>query len=40
MEYISCPVCGKTLIKLNSDEYYHEYWCDTCKIDITIKEEK
>ena len=40
MKYIDCPVCGMTLIKLNFDEHYHEYWCDICKMDITVKEEK
>ena len=37
MEYINCPLCGKQLIKLNTDPpHYNEYWCDNCGIDITI----
>ena len=38
--YVSCPICGQQLIKLNeSDKKYHEYWCDKCVIDIMINEE-
>ena len=37
MEYINCPLCGKQLIKLNTDPpHYNEYWCDDCQTDITI----
>ena len=38
---IDCPVCGKTLIRLNAfeedEEMISEYWCDECNIDITVK---
>lgn len=37
----TCPVCGKELIRLEpfeSDEAYeyHDFWCDTCDVDIRI----
>lgn len=38
---IDCPVCGKTLIRLNAfeedEKIINEYWCDECNIDITIR---
>lgn len=46
MKRIKCPICGKELIQLNditSDtvyEYYFEFWCDECKIDITVRTDK
>lgn len=39
---IKCPFCGKELTHLNSITYsptydfYYEFWCDDCKIDITM----
>lgn len=39
MKKISCPKCGKELIRLEPfDEGTCEFWCDDCNIDITIKE--
>lgn len=39
---IKCPICGKKLEQLNVDtrgpiyNFYYEYWCDVCKLDISI----
>ena len=39
MKKISCPKCGKELVKLSSeDEFEQVFWCDDCNIDITIEE--
>ena len=36
---INCPKCGKELIRLEPfEEGVYEFWCDECKIDITIEE--
>lgn len=41
MKKIYCPSCGKELIKLNPDDKRkHDFWCDDCDIDITVKENK
>lgn len=43
---IKCPICGKELVHLNSithdsmHDFYYEFWCDNCKIDITIGMDK
>ena len=43
MKKIKCPICGRELVVLNDItigayyKYYYEFWCDECKIDITIK---
>lgn len=41
--YVSCPICGKQLIDLAEGDpaceaNEHMYWCDECKVDITIIE--
>lgn len=38
MKYWTCPCCGKQLIRLEPyyDNRRHEYYCDTCEIDITM----
>lgn len=44
---VCCPLCGKTLIDLQNEgikpefqtPHYHNFWCDDCRIDITIQEE-
>lgn len=40
MKKVYCMKCGKELIKLNFSKHYHEFWCDDCDIDITIRENK
>lgn len=46
MEKIKCPVCGKELVVLNDMvfgfgyKYHYEFWCDECRIDITIGTDK
>ena len=38
--YINCPICDKQLINLNEPMVEGEiywYWCDQCKIDITVE---
>ena len=33
-----CPVCHKELIRLEPfKDYVYNFWCDTCKMDITVK---
>ena len=38
---INCPICKKTLIRLNAfeedKEIVNEYWCDNCNTDITLR---
>ena len=43
--YITCPICGKQLIDLSegSPAYEvgeHAYWCDECKVSISIFEDE
>ena len=43
-KYFTCPVCGKTLINLNTEKSqnagFHYFWCDVCGIDVIIDENK
>lgn len=42
--YLTCPVCGKSLINLKTVEAqkkgFHEFWCDVCNINYDIDENK
>lgn len=46
LKKIKCPICGKELIQLNDLIFgtcyknYYEFWCDECKIDITVRSDK
>ena len=37
-KYYDCPICGKTLIRLDgfNDDDFH-YFCDECGVDITVE---
>lgn len=43
---IKCPICGKKLIHFNSitrnltHNFYYEFWCNDCKMNITISTDK
>ena len=41
-KHLNCPVCGRQLVNLNSEETrkagFHRFWCDVCDIDIDIDE--
>lgn len=43
-KHFTCPVCGKTLINLNTEKSqkagFHYFWCDVCDIDVIIDENK
>ena len=40
--FFDCPICGQTLINLNTPDTvkngFHHFWCDVCNIDIEIDE--
>lgn len=37
MKKISCPICKRELIRLESFEKgIYEFWCDNCNMDIVI----
>ena len=40
--YLNCPICGKQLLELNwnLEENSHNYYCDQCHIEISVKEDR
>ena len=37
-KYYDCPICGKTLIRLDGfDDYDFHYYCDECSADVTVE---
>jgi transcription elongation factor Elf1 len=43
-KHLNCPVCGRQLVNLMSEEArkagFHHFWCDVCDIDVNIDENK
>lgn len=39
---LECPICGKELSPLEpyDEDGKYNYWCDTCDVDICIKDNK
>lgn len=37
MKHCDCPVCGKTLVRLEPfEDGVYEFWCDHCNVDVVI----